>query len=231
MGAFRVRRNPWALYDHDPEFDSSLDKTLTYVTFGELSDAKSPVKTSDMEELELWSQDAFDSAVPEKLQVVSPRRRIGSNQIDFEELYHAAEAGATAVEASSHLGVPVHTIHNQIRAHFNMGWKEYADIATQSVDLEMKMRILDAIRRGASNNNFLIMYAKRFLGYDTPKKIELTGKDGGPIQSTYFTMSDEELVKKREELLAVINRPKSFDVSLLPATVTVEVLSQGGENG
>lgn len=212
-------RAPIQYEPQDPEF--AVDWSgLEFVGLNGMTKVFEPT-VADYEELEMM----FDTEPPVGDLEQGRNSRI---PFDFERCYRLAEAGSSSVEVARILGVEVHIVNNNIRSRFGCGWKEYSERAKATVNGELRAKMIDICRRG--DQRALLMFALKNLDWMPTQKVEMSGPRGGPIQqeTLMVTMTPDELQKRRQELMKVIDRKPAFGL-LGPVTPTLSLEDGSGE--
>jgi len=160
----------------------------------------------------------------EVLGEAGPLVRRGVKPVDMEECYRRAAAGCSLTEVAASLKLPEYVVENNIRAWYGVGWSEYSALATAEMQGDIRVTLMELVRKG--NSRLAELYAKKFLGWDIPRRVEMSGRGGGPLEVK--ALKDDELAKKTESMKHTLT---GGPYDNLPAGVTLEEChDQGGVN-
>lgn len=156
------------------------------------------------EEEEAWvvlvkegkEQGELEKLNEEALWETGPALRRGVGPVDLERCRELAGAGCSLEETAAVLKTPPYVIENNLQARYGATWEEYATLARLAKRGELQVKLVEMVKDG--NPRLAELYAKRFFGWDLPKRMEWTGRGGGPIEVKALT--DKELSDRMERI-------------------------------
>lgn len=121
------------------------------------------------------------------------------SSIDIDKLEQLAMISCTQEEAASVLGVSKRTLLRRIQEpKYRRAWEDGVNKGNASL---RRLQWAKAQSAAASSVPMIIHLSKHRLGQTDKSLIEMTGKNGGPIQVIdWANVSHEELIAKAAEL-------------------------------